>query len=480
MFYRELLDKMPSEKEIQEQLGILFRINGLSASTADLEALIQETRFAEAGEEIQKRLGLIKELATSGSVSGSSSMWHPLESTLSSKEYILPPELEKVHPKVVRDITSGKPIGNLPAGGLLLYGADVGTGKSDYFRFLAPQVGDDARFVVANLDRISGNPNPGTALRTLYLDLDARAKEEGVMYVVFLDEFERMVTKHSTMHSAVKQEVSDLSSAKRMNVHERRETHETLELDDVGASTFATFKTLVSGGENVERVYTVATSNQSAYEAALLRRLSAVQLRSFGMPTFDADRKGNIPDYSAYATRLPRVVEILQAAYVRDEGKQNPHLTRIAGELSSMFEELEAEYTVDQANVRSVKDGIVHTSANTIAAQRAVRNNGYLERLLGYFGVDIEKELEAGWEKFSFAGYFEKPIVGERGDHLKQATYVPFQQTTSEHTLMRGLVPDRIAKLYKDDTKAFENYETAKALLGQAIFPQLKNANEAK
>ena len=181
---------MASADDVNRRLATLYQIHGISSPSSEIERLMGENRLDEAQAYADDRLSAVQKLLTSQWKVGGSILYEPLEGRLTAEEYVLPPEMEKVHPVVLANLTSGKTIDHFTHGGLLLYDDDLGgTGKTEYPLFLAAQIDGNVRFVKANGNAIRESDKPGTVLKQLYQELERKAVEEGVIYVVFIDEF---------------------------------------------------------------------------------------------------------------------------------------------------------------------------------------------------------------------------------------------------------------------------------------------------
>ncbi|MBI2661807.1 hypothetical protein HYX09_06105 [Candidatus Woesearchaeota archaeon] len=459
---------MVSLDEVNRKLAALYRVHGISHPPIDLEVLISGSRLDEAHVLLDGRFDAIQAVLTSQlGLRGESMLYEPLRGRLTEEQYVLPPELEEAHPVILANITSGKTIEHFTHGGLLLYDNNVGgTGKTEYPMFLAAQAGEGVCFVRVNGNAIRESDKPGTVLKRLYSELEERAIREGVMYVAFIDEFEKLVNKYAKQHAAVREEGSSTVTDEGGRSEFRRETRETLEVDDIGEQLFSTLKDCVSGAEQIRHVFTIAASNQSAYPVTLLRRLQPVELHPFGIMEVRWAYETSIPDYGTYNESVPRLLAVLQATYVRlNEGKKNPVIERIAMELQPILDNLRQKY-----GVPSSKGGTFHIRIE----EKAHRNNAYLEELLGYFGCDLKKEQEdfnVKWDILCFAGQME--IVGHNASQVARLS-LSDGKTSQEVEVMRALTPDAVAKWYKSNPAAFSGYDAAKQFIGQCIFPQLK------
>jgi len=456
---------MASIDEVNKRLAVLYQINGISAPSPELENLMKESRFDEAQTYADDRLASIQKILTSRLLVGSSILYEPLEGRLTAEQYVLPPEMQKVHPVVLANITSGKTIEHFTHGGLLLYDNDVsGTGKTEYPLFLAAQADKNARFVKANCNAIRESNKPGTVLKQLYHELERKAIEEGVMYVVFIDEFEKLVNKYAKHHTDVTEECREDYSEKRGHSESRKQTKKTLEVDEKGEELFSTLKTLISGAEGINHVYTISASNQSTYPVTLLRRLEPVELCAFGIDEFQYSYN-IIPDYGSFNESFARVFPVLQATHVRlNGGKRNSAIERIGEDVVKLMADLRTKYGSPYNN----RKNLFGVNEKAIA----IRNNAYLGTLLGYFGCDLEKEQKAhevAWDILNFAGQFD---INERGVH--QSGHFSGNETSQEVIVMRGLTPDKVAKWYKSNQDDFRAYSPAKRYVGQCLFPQLR------
>ncbi len=458
---------MPTEEEINKRLGLLYRICGLAAPLQELEKLISEGNLSMAQTQINKKFETISSLISGQQMGSKSELWDYVDSgrILLAEEYVLPLELEDIHPKILKDITFKKSTRDMAFGGVLVYGKTPGTGKTEEFYFLASCAIDKAIFVVANLDKISGSETPATVLKQLYKELDAMATKENKNVVLLMDEFERIVNMHAEKSSSSRKERKDSSSEKNHNSTSVEEHHETIKLDDVGKETFATLKTLISGGENINRVFTFATSNQEAYDSALERRLKPVLLKSFDFPTYEIERFRIAPEYALYAKHIPRIIDVLQATQFRENKTTNAHLSKIREEVCQVMKDFKPGMATFDSVISSGRDSKKYVVL--------VKNNQYLKTVLNYFGFDVVKFFsdKKNSNRIEFSSLFEEHYL-ERGDIRK--LYGGFSDEPSEEiTMMQTLTPDKIAKWYKENPSVFKRYDSAKKYLGRKIFPQL-------
>ena len=209
--------------------------------------------------------------------------------------------------------------------------------------------------------------------------------------------------------------------------------------------------------------------------------MQQVELYTFGMPISILTKTANhfFPDYSCYCQHLPRIVNILQATYVRlNKGERNRQLERIGRELGKLFEGL-------------VRYG--STNKRERLAKFFTRNNAYLERILTYFGCNFKQETKDVRSKanriLDFPGHVPESTIKEDGKYsgkyllrydVKRIQRITFQNPSDEMTVMLDLTPGEVANWYKSNRDTFESYRAAKIFLGQAVFPQLKELAEDK
>jgi hypothetical protein len=459
---------MSADEELNKKLALLYRIQGISFPSPEIEKFIAEGRVSDAENIANQKINDISRLLGLNTQSGNltndkSELWKPIDYILTEDEYVLPPELAIPHANILRDIISGKEVRLMSAGGMLIYGKTPGTGKTTEFYHLAGCAGDKAIFVVADISKIINSDVPATVLKQLYSELDALALKENKTVVLLLDEFERIVNMYSEKHSSSKKKTLDRSSEKNHNREVTEEKEESFRVDDVGIETIATLKSLISGGENIKRVVTIATSNQETYEKSIERRLTPILLLPFGFPTKHIDSYDDVPDYAKYAEHIPRILKILQATHFKNVKAANNNLIKIEGEINEIVKNFKSEVEIYEKPLFSSKKDPIYDIL--------IKNNFYLNAVLKYFNSKASaEELHKNNSNIRFSGYFDEQYL-QLGKIFRQS----FRDDVSpEVKVMKELTPSTIAKWYNDNPDVFKKYNSAKKYLGQKIIPQLE------
>lgn len=320
--------KTPQEavlaEEILQKLKLLGKIRnkvekGLTTGVVEENRQLQREKLMELLSEL-KDLILDDEVEKVGP-------FEPLEAKpLSADLYVLPEEMNEEHRQIVQQFRENKSIKSWSYAGTLLSGRP-GTGKTEYVRYLAGMIADQAEFVVADQSAIVNSAKPGLVLTQLYKNLQKKAEETGKYQVILFDEVEFLI------NAAVKKSSVTNASRGGERYTEFSDTH-TFELDARGEEIIAVFKTILSGTGIFDRVYTICTSNISTFQAALLRG-GRLKLNRFYEYRSNLAREEDVCEVEGMAL-LPVKFDLAKATARRLESK---HYEEILGRM--MIESLE-------------------------------------------------------------------------------------------------------------------------------------------
>lgn len=475
-----------SEKQARGEVGDLQKFPGLVAQVNDIakeaHAAVQEAINLGGSAGVDKAVARLEayvaKLAESLADDVSRSLlYEEWTGVLSEDAYVMPPELLESHDRLVnQDLPSGLPVGKFKHSGFLLYGVP-GTGKNAYFSYLKHVLGDNAIFVVADLSRIRSSNTPGTLLKDLYSKLEGLAQSTGKPVFVMMDEFQKLMNKFAKVHGS-KTDTTNENYDGRGRSTSRTESHniETREVDQVGEELLSTLQAILDGtgvnGQNLQRVFTIATTNETVIPDSLTRggRLDPICLKSFEMPMIEyggiLEEHDTVPDYTSYSQTLGRFMSILNALYSQDNSNSSPVLKTIQSELECLFEPLLEECSKLELPCH--------------------KNYAILCTLLKYFGVteiDFNKEiLQSKPILFS--------VLGKRDEEKGGATWAVSSRRSYDGKLhldkgygkeigrMNSITPQEILKLFKSDRTIFDDYDRAKAAIVDFIFPQVPKLRE--
>ncbi len=399
---------------------------------------------------------------------GASTTLRDLAPLLSEKEYILPPELSQVHPRILAHLSSGAENKKAPYVGLLLHGIK-GTGKSEYPHYLAALLAGKARFVVASTSLIRNSPAPGQALFQLYQDLEERAKAEGIYYVVVFDEFDQLVTGEAKVFEHDTRRHSASMTKRTTNEETTVERRRALEIDGKGLEMLEAFKSILGSTGNITRVFTMANSNMDTFPEPIYRegRLERIKLDPFSMRIEISHQIGRyiVPIYDSYRDLIPRIIDIMQATHFRIRGKASPLLKAFRQEIEGFF-------------AKRTRVGGISLEERQIDDKKRIaeflkQNSSLLKGLVNL--------LRGGPKKFSyeFAGRFGCCADNEvREPHCKSIfdeTEIP-KKLTPEIKAINALTPAAIAGFYKLRLLHLTDLEALKLAFSDLLFPQFTNS----
>ena len=473
---RRLPDIVTDSKpdDLEALLRTLAEIHALSVMDPELLNQLLAGQTTGALTSAQQRLEQVATLAgslPSGASSSAAGLYRPIELALDDHAYVLPPELKDIHPELVRHLATGTPITRMPWNGLLLCGERAGTGKTEYASHLKGVLGDAALFYVADISAIRESESRGKRLTQVYRELEDIARRESRTAILLLDEFDTLVNEHLERHTHSREETHERYGERSGSSTTTRDREDRFVVDPVGQALITTLKTLISGGEGTEHVFTIATSNYTAFPEPLVRRLHMVPVQAFALRLGQFSNTSDIPFYDDYCQHIPRIARILSATAYRANSPAHTCLAQIADELDALAVET-MEQTAQYELIGSV------FGLNTDSWAR--RNNLVLDAFLSYLGCDysaVQQRLhEAEPNPFvrshdlEFQGKF-RPM---HGDWLSSS----YGNQTPEVRVMQELTPCTVAQWYHADPESYSIYESAKQTLGFALFPQWKAAVE--
>ncbi len=389
---------------------------------------------------------------------------HALQSPLSPLEYVTPPELEPHFDKLVAFIRSREPVQRFPHSGFLLHGPS-GTGKTQFPRRLASEIGDDAIFVSIDAGSIRGEDNPSLALVEVLQALEKRAVQDGRTVVALIDEFDMLILAGGKTFSSRKTTVQNTASSNRSSEHRVDEAVDSMDLSEKGMTLLNTLKS--HAGETLTKVFLIVTSNLDEFPSPLMRggRFQEVYLGTFalraGRLKSENIRNRRFPIYDDYRYVLPRIVQLLQTAHYRLHHSSSKVLETLSADISKFFSEQE-------------------TLESYINETRKVEKHGYRQNE----SIFPEKNFELLKAMVSFFGLNWTPLYGgsirgqdrlEFSGELDSAgrAYQAFK-SYPELLFLDNLTPAQLGTFYGKHEALFAKKRSARKVFGGMIFPQLR------
>ncbi|MBI5155985.1 ATP-binding protein [Candidatus Peregrinibacteria bacterium] len=389
-----------------------------------------------------------------------------IDTSLSPEEYDLPPEMKDDHPVLVSHLTSNQTNQAFSHSGILMVGIH-GSGKTEYARYLAHQTEGRTKLVSAHISDIRNSHSPGSALLTLYRELEAKALSEGMYYVILFDEFDKLMSKFSSMYTEESHTVHQSGGEKsRTQTHDHKKT--MYEIDAIGDELLSTLKTILSGTGGISRVFTLATSNQTFAPPELTRpgRLKKVLFKPLEMPEelkyfTQNDRIECLAVYSSLSGIIPRTLRIMQATHFRQHRVVNEVILSLQKEMDAYFSDAEiTKMTEDNGVIVNQSLGPKRKFFN------AQKNFEMLKQIL--FILNVEFGALTYRQQKTFGG----ALTSDGSSALYELL---FHHNTPAPDLRRfqGLTSAIIAAHYKENQSRFSVINDAKKAVAELLFPQL-------
>jgi hypothetical protein len=455
-----------NEQSSAGELELLRRIEQSSGLIANMQKGLKDfpdtlgiSNIEEKDAALREIIRGIRELMDHA-VDGQSVYYESIvESPLSVREYIVPRELLEGgrHQRLLEFLKDpGKVTTSLAHSGFLLYG-ETGTGKTEYVRYLMHLFGDNGPvfFANANISQILHAPAPGDAIAQLYRELQQKAAGKGLKCVLLFDEFEGMVRQFLKKVRSTNVTSTDVSSGpKRTDARtERRETNET-EVDRTGEEIFSALKSVLKGTGGIDRVFTIATSNASEFEAALVSRLEPVKIGTVRFPSVKMEY-GTYLLVQKYPDVVARILELMQAAHFRERGEDSSVLSEISNGFAGLPLQLDEEVaSISKSNINSP-----YVTPESVPENRQIAiNELWIKSIIKFLGVELSR-AEDRWVSF-------------KGDIRHSAA------TSCERI---GLSQQHIARdVYLKNLEGFQNLDFAKRELALLLFPKLRELERFK
>lgn len=414
--------------------------------------------------EANNTLEAIRRLAGDGE--RSEIFFNKISRMLCEKEYVLPRELESVHAQVLKSLKQDKTLQASAYSGLLLTGIK-GSGKSEYPLFLRSLL-EDTPFFSINPNILRSHNNPPKFLEALLSDLQAQAVSQSKIVVLFLDEFDAIVTSGGTLFSQTKTSSSDSSTGKRIHSSSSREETNALETDAMGTQLINTLKSLV-GSADLDRVFLIATTNLSELPDAIHRagRLQKVEMGPLGW-SYPRSSYGEVFIYDIYRDIIPRALDIMQATQFRISQTYSDILSQLKIDILSIFQDLPDH--VEQIKAAPKGKTILSSLRDDNPIIRADDNQTTLNKVLGFLQFDLSRN-----NPFSSGIRFNSSL-----DYFKIENGKVDENASSEIKAALSMTAASISAYYKINQERFASKESAIIALRELFFPQLIGYKPAK
>lgn len=389
---------------------------------------------------------------------------HDLQSPLSSLEYVIPPELEPHFDKLVAFIRSREPVQKFPHSGFLLHGPS-GTGKTQFPRRLASEIGDDAIFVSIDAGSIRGEENSALALVEVLQALEKRAVQDGRTVVALIDEFDMLILAGGKTFSSKKTTVQNTASSNRSSEHRVDEAVDSMDLSEKGMTLLNTLKS--QAGETLTKVFLIVTSNLDEFPSPLMRggRFQEIYLGTFalraGRLKSENYRNDRFPVYDDYRYVLPRIVQLLQTAHYRLHQSPSKILDALSEDVSKFFSEQEALESYINGTHKVERHG--YDQSESIFPEK---NFELLKAMVSFFGLNwtpLYGGSMRGPGRLEFSGELDR----EGRPYLTSKIYF-------ELLFLYNLTPAQLGTFYGKHEALFTNKKRARKIFGAMIFPQLR------
>jgi hypothetical protein len=426
-------------------------------------ASLKSSSSSSISEEAEATLALIRELA--GSAHSVENVVAEMKGRLSADEYVLPRELSTVHSRVLRVLSQEETLKSAAYSGLILSGMK-GSGKSEYPLFLRSLL-DQTPFFKINPNILRGHSNPVSFLEAILTELQSQALTQSKIAVLFLDEFDSMITAGGRSFNKTKVSNSDTVNSRHSISTSIKEETLSLDVDPLGSQLLNTLKSLV-GSTQLDRVFLIATTNLTDLPDPLFRegRLEKIDMGPLGW-SYPKNDDADFFIYDTYRDIAPRIVDILNASHFRIKGVKSPVLDSLRANLSELFKALPNH--IEKINNRPKSTTIVACgSLGERSLMTSVENAQTLEAVLKFFDCD-KKNISR-----SLGIRFNHTL-----DHFRISNGVVDQDASMEIKSALSLTPASIAAYFKLNQDKFESYETAKLAVRDILFPQLRGYTSA-
>jgi len=391
-----------------------------------------------------------------------------LSHPLTPEQYAMPPELREVHTVLLQHLRSALANESYGYAGLLLHGVK-GTGKSEYPYLLSSLLGDKAEIVTVEVSSVRNTPGPGEALTRLYHLLEERAQRLGTYQVRGFDEFDQLVMANAEVYSHEHNETTDYRSGKHGSSRSVHQLTSQFKLAAIGQALLTHFKRVL-GSREIQRVFTIATSNLPDFPEPIYRegRFQRIELRPYALKGISfGEREAHLPMYDTYRHVLPQVISVMQATHERTLHTQNPVLQELHAEVAQLFGRGRSFEEFFRQRSEQLAQLIGYISLEERFTPYFKENAERLRAVLDFLGFPFEKLSPSAAKDFAFL----------RSGCDDRKPYVFREQP--EYAASLKLVPSTIALHYKQNQDAYTSQPTAKTALARLQFPQLENERVA-